>query len=344
MEALANLAGVDKSTVYRNEQQTAKGRSRSHVIQALAKALQITPEVLTSEKIPQHGPPRHPSKEPDMAERMAQYPELKVRIRYKSHNNYKLVSEHYRINVEVLASLAPFLFTLLAEASLKRRRKDLEKLKNAMTKHNQFNLQVNPLYLYPKRPFIFQNEQLNRYFQLEEQALERNQLFGALDADDATGVLDLLIENLGGHVEYQNESHIDRMNSEDAGYLAGVSDGVWNPFDAFINEFIQENDIAEELGLGGDERNCVWSINAMNESLTRERALVYTGGHEAGADYIQSGSLQISDIPIKELLQKESPQKALYEWVDNWLKKRLAPIGEDTSIIGPNTVVYREDE
>jgi transcriptional regulator with XRE-family HTH domain len=117
-EELAGKARLNKQTVYRLERENRPIRDRN--LERLAQGLVVDPEVLTGEKpIPlDASEPRAPADE-------IAY-QLNVRVDAPIRNAFELVARQYRVSVPKIAQLAPLLFVIVAEASLKRHGKKLD--------------------------------------------------------------------------------------------------------------------------------------------------------------------------------------------------------------------------
>ncbi len=124
-DELAKKARLDKQTIYRLERGEDKRPVRRGNLDRLAEALGIDPEVLAGEKpIP-----------PDIGQASAPPEEtayqLNVRVDAPIRNAFELVARRYRVSVAKIAKLAPLLFVIVAEASLKHRRKKLDEFLEA---------------------------------------------------------------------------------------------------------------------------------------------------------------------------------------------------------------------
>jgi transcriptional regulator with XRE-family HTH domain len=117
---LATKAGISKDSLSRIERGLQLG-TRRLTQEKLAKALRVTPEQLTGETSADKDtgllPPRYA---------------LGFRIDGSIDNAFELVAERYRLPVERIVELAPFLFVLAAERSLERRLQRLATLKDTL--------------------------------------------------------------------------------------------------------------------------------------------------------------------------------------------------------------------
>ena len=115
-EGLAKRAdNLNKQTIYRLEKR--RSPVRKGTLGRLAQALGVDPEVLTGEK-----PIPSDASQPSASEDEASY-QLNVRVDAAVRNAFELVARRYKISVPKIAQLAPLLFVIIAEQSLKHRRK-----------------------------------------------------------------------------------------------------------------------------------------------------------------------------------------------------------------------------
>jgi len=121
--ALADAAGISKDTLWRIEHGKQSG---STVLDLLAKALGVEPEVLTGEK-----PLPDDKSDPDAWLETRRH-KLSYRVDGAVRNAFSLVSLRYKIPVARIVELAPLLFVLAAEESLERRRRKLATLTDAL--------------------------------------------------------------------------------------------------------------------------------------------------------------------------------------------------------------------
>jgi transcriptional regulator with XRE-family HTH domain len=120
-KALAHNAKLSKETIHRLEKGRQPG-NRQSTVEALAKALEVAPGVLTGE-LPM---PVSTAEEPGVAG-IGQY-QISVRMNGAVRNAFFLAARRYEVPIARIVELAPYLFVLAAEASLKRRRTKLDEL------------------------------------------------------------------------------------------------------------------------------------------------------------------------------------------------------------------------
>jgi len=111
--ALAKAAHVDKQTIYRLEHE--RKPRRLEILKRVTKALDIEVADLTGEK-----PMPAIAQQPNTTSAEPAYP-FPVRVHPAIRNAFELAARRYRVSVPTIARLAPLLFVILAEASLRHR-------------------------------------------------------------------------------------------------------------------------------------------------------------------------------------------------------------------------------
>src|SRR5215216_4570180 len=123
-EALAKKARLDKGTISRFERERRPIRKTN--LDRLARAVDVDPEVLIGVK-----PMPEDSREP-VAPALASGYQLNVRVDGAIRNAFSLAALYYKIPVRRIVELAPLLFVVAAEGSLKRRGEKLAELEAAL--------------------------------------------------------------------------------------------------------------------------------------------------------------------------------------------------------------------
>lgn len=167
-EKLAKEAGLNKQTVYRLEN---KGRIprpvRKGNLNRLAQALGVDAEVLTGDK-----PIPSEVSQPSTPEDEAAY-QLNVRVDAALRNAFELVARRYRISVPKIAQLAPLLFVIVAEGSLKHRRRKVADFAAALDRVSELESD------FPHLPCsFFQMDDHETCIKAERASIERRDLFG----------------------------------------------------------------------------------------------------------------------------------------------------------------------
>jgi transcriptional regulator with XRE-family HTH domain len=119
-ESLAIKACLTPKTIYRLEKGDEPKPIRQANLDRLAQALDVDPDILTGKKNLDASEPSTPT---DVT-----FCQLHVRVDAAVRNSFELAARHYGVSVSKIAKLAPLLFVILAEASLKHHRKQLDKL------------------------------------------------------------------------------------------------------------------------------------------------------------------------------------------------------------------------
>lgn len=120
---LAKRARIDKQTVWR----IANGRvttARDRTVQQIALALNVDQRVLTGER-----PVLPVDRENQQSSQTSQ---LNVRVSTETRNALYLIYERYRVRAAQVIELAPLLFCWAAEASLRKRRDQIEQVQRAL--------------------------------------------------------------------------------------------------------------------------------------------------------------------------------------------------------------------
>jgi transcriptional regulator with XRE-family HTH domain len=125
-EKLATLAKVSKESIYRLEKGAQRGTSLK-LRDALAAALAVEVGVLTGE-LPL--PPDPAAEDPE--QRLFEMFPMNYRVDGAVRNAFTLAALRYRIPIARIVELAPALFVMAAEASLRRRSAKLSELQEAL--------------------------------------------------------------------------------------------------------------------------------------------------------------------------------------------------------------------
>lgn len=120
MEELADQSTVNKSTIFRIESAPPPKKSiRAHVLRQIAKALNVSEEELADESDP-------------VPDKLRREPQAKSQVSFKLEhwvrNAFSFVSRRYRVQQSTIMELAPLLFVMVAEDSLRRRAERLSAL------------------------------------------------------------------------------------------------------------------------------------------------------------------------------------------------------------------------
>jgi transcriptional regulator with XRE-family HTH domain len=171
-DELARKAALNKQTIYRLE--TAAGSIRQANLEKLARSLDVAPEVLTGA-----APPPEINRPPLSAEEAAY--QLNVRVDAAVRNAFELVARRYRVSVTKVAQLAPLSFVMLAEASLRERRRKLSEYEEALGRLGDLGAGIARL---PTLSNLYEQE---RAVEAERKSINHNDLFAKDVADPWNG-------------------------------------------------------------------------------------------------------------------------------------------------------------
>lgn len=237
-EELAKLAGLNKQTIYRLEKGSNPIPVRKKNLDRLAQPLGADPEVLTGEK----PIPSNASQPSASAEDGAAY-QLNVRVDAAVRIAFELVARRYKISVPKIAQLAPLLFVIIAEHSLKRRRKNLENLRDEL-KERLYGFENIRDELHKKFPHIpFPNidwDDQDEAINAEEELIKSRDLFGERRIDD----------------DLRGEAFADYLKA----LTAGDDDITIDALGPTSTEYRVCHSVATELA-GGDRNIAEWLLN-----------------------------------------------------------------------------------
>jgi transcriptional regulator with XRE-family HTH domain len=237
-DELAKKARLNKQTVYRLENEKGKAAvPRKGTLDRLPRALDFDLGVLTGEK-----PIPSDASQPSASEDGAAY-QLNVRVDAAVRNAFELVARRYRISVPKIAQLAPLLFVIIAEHSLKRRRKNLEDLRDEL-KERLYGFENIRDELHKKFPHIpFPNidwDDQDEAMKTEEESIKSRDLFGEKRiVDDSRG-----------------EAFADCLKA----LTAGDDDITIDALGPTSTEYRVCHSVATELA-GGDRNLAEWLLN-----------------------------------------------------------------------------------
>ena len=196
MEELAERSSVNKSTIYRIENDPPpKRKTRANVVREIAKALNVSEEELALEADPVPDQPRRE-------------PEDKSQVSFKlanwTRNALSFASRRYRVYPSTILELAPLLFVMVAEDSLRKRAERL-------SAHHVPRMEIGTL----PRSYRDAAERLEGYTQDEASSIRSKDIFGReMDGPDV-------------QPDRHLPKNVDRV-------------GEWNPFEAHIREWFEQ--------------------------------------------------------------------------------------------------------
>jgi transcriptional regulator with XRE-family HTH domain len=125
-EELAKRAGINKQSIHRIEAGHQKRGTHPQTVERLAKALGVEPSMLTGR------PPRLSDSDGESISLSGSTSQINIRVDNAVRNALSLTAQRYNVQLSEIIELAPFLFFLVAEESLQSRRKNLEKVSEAI--------------------------------------------------------------------------------------------------------------------------------------------------------------------------------------------------------------------
>lgn len=254
--ALAGKAGLTAKTVYRLEKGDEAKPIRQANLERLAKPLDVDYGVLTGEE-----PMPLVAGQQDTVEEETAY-QLNVRVDGQIRNAFSLASLHYKVPVRRIVELAPLLFVLAAEGSLKRRREKIAELEAALERASDHWCQI------PHFPSY---------------AAESNDHREVIDAEKKSiAARDLYAEYEFGHALTDRDDLYEGYDSEKD-----------NPFALYISELADTCDetVIESLGIYSD---------ANDYSVCWSEAVDFAGGDQRLAVALHLGMVPIHEI-LREL-------------------------------------------
>lgn len=165
----AGLPNIDKQTISRLER-GERDKTRDRTIEQLARALNVEPAVLTGE-LPL--PELEHDSEPGTPKS-----QLNVRVSRAARNALTLVAQRYAgVQPSQIVELAPFLFCLAAEQSMRRRRDRVAELEGAL---EQVRKLEGKIWDQPVPDFDY----LEKQIEAERQSIDLNDIFGSFAHED----------------------------------------------------------------------------------------------------------------------------------------------------------------
>jgi transcriptional regulator with XRE-family HTH domain len=166
-DQLAKKAGLTKQTIYRLERKGERRPIRDTNLDKLARALDFDVEVVIGELlIPSEASQANPVRDETTYR-------LNLRVDPPVRNAYELVARQYGVPPSKIGQLAPLLFVIVAEASLKYRRKKLNDLEASLDRAAEREKD------FPHWPLsFFEMDDQKKAIQTEEASIDSHDLFG----------------------------------------------------------------------------------------------------------------------------------------------------------------------
>ena len=274
---LADKAKISKDSLSRIERSRQSGKARN-TVEGLAKALDVSVEVLAGDA---------PMPAPAVSEGVDGRFQINVRVSGAIRNAFSLAVLRYRIPVGHIVALAPFLFVVAAEQSLRRRSARLADLEGALNKVTELG-------------------EASRSFLLRTLAVETG-CPPHLDAErKSIKSRDILASGLDKLIE---EEFIATYGVVNESYDA-ASD---NPFVESLRESAAGLEVAEIQGFWFDEPEY---------SVCRNDAVTFAGGDEEAAQMILDGRILVHEIPLE--LRRPDALERRRAWLRQKVEMHLA--------------------
>ena len=165
---------VDAKTIQRIES-GKQHKQRERTVLGLAKALKVDPDVLTGK-----APMPKSSAEQDAGPSV----QINALIHPRYRLAYQLTSRRYRVPASALIEMAPLMFTLLAEQSLRHRRERVERMEEiAEELHNQHDAAG-------RLPYSLGAARVEEITVAERRSIEAADVFGEIVPDHMIGLAD----------------------------------------------------------------------------------------------------------------------------------------------------------
>ena len=289
---LSGLSGVSVRTIQRTENPEAETTPQWTTVERLAKGLQVDPGVLTGEMpLPQAG---------NATALEGRRVQIGAEIAPKARLGYDLVKRRYGVSATDLINMAPLFFTLLAEASLARRREKLEEAREAIDRLDRMEGEIGHS-IFRRAATVALDADI-----VEDESIARADLFGEHLQDDSQATFgdepfDASFENPFASYLRNLAAQLDRPGVVSVEF-GGLSYG--RPWRKFPN-----------YDLCNDEIKSV-----TNDSPDARRAL-------------ETGFVRLSDIPTELMEEDVGKERAA------WLEEKLPEFYKGLKTDQPMTAV-----
>ena len=249
---LARRSNVDKGTIHRIENGRSQ-RTRGNVVTNLARALNLEPAVLTAAEAELDAEP--------LSDEFFGRSQMNMRISHEARNALTLVADRYGVRTHNIVELAPLMFLILAEDSLRTRSTRLEELRDARESIEKLGLRFPHI-----SERLVNDWNATEIEDLEARSIARSDILGKILDSEPT------------------QSDTRRLDYDD---------GYHNPFVTHLRERLG---LAEPAG-----EFIHWYENASPQyAICKSEALAYFGGDEKIAEASVDGMFGMHEIP-KEL-------------------------------------------
>lgn len=284
---LERAAGITVRTIQRLENEPDECKTtREDTVNRLAKALDVEPGVLTGE-LDMPDADRVPDTEPDPVRIGAQ-------IAPKARLAYDLIKRRYGVTATDVITMAPLLFTLLAEGSLAWRR---EKLKEA-------------------REAIRQLEQIGGYWRGGLDIGLGEAVYHGIDREEKSiRMADLFGERL---LDDPDDTLVDRN-------FFDLSDE--NPFADYLRILAADLDIPESVTVDDGELDFRVEFRFPYYGICDEELNGIANRSPIGRAALESGFVGLSEIP-RELMAEENGEER-QKWLEDRMSEKFSGMNEE---------------
>ena len=287
---LATKSGVSVRQIARIEGQEGPVAVRSKTMQALTRALRTQPTKLAD------GEPTPRS------QAALSHTELRVPMSHEARLNYDLVSRRYGIRASQIAALAPLMFTLVAEGSLKRRREAVAEVDRVLASLGELRKEHSQLY------FTALVTDINEGLGNEERSIAKADLLG-----------DLV-----------------RNPESDFGYVSEFAEDV-TPFADFLQKLAEELAQPDVVSFNDDRYGYIDLVHGLETvetgqfSLCEQDIRYFAGDSKYARWALLSGDVRLSQVP-EELMSEETREQRI-KWLESQLSDEVKSIQKSRDAI-----------
>ena len=290
LDALADKSRIARETIHRIE----KGRplrTRASTLTKLSAALGVQEEVLTGQ-VPMPSVPRSDN-ELAREQKSQLTSQFNVEIGRAEHNAYVLVAQRYGIPMTRVAELAPFLFVLVAEQSLRWRKSLLDQFSGLLDQ---------------------QHAMLTSFPHLNTSIAMRDDAADVLQAEEhSIAAKDILASQLPERI-YDDFSRLKWRYDETAD----------NPFVRYLTHIASDHSDVLDLAYFSADDMTMYTV--CKDDLQR-----LTGGDRTLADAVRFGLIQLSAMPRH--LNDEARKEDRIAWMRSELDAHQRSLPDAASLL-----------
>jgi transcriptional regulator with XRE-family HTH domain len=282
---LAKKTGLNKQSIFRIEKGEKRG-PRPETITKLCKAFEVEPMALTGSPAPRPSTNANDSgpvaTDHAITDRIDNKSQLNLRVDNAARNALTLAARRYGVQLSEIVELAPFLFFLVAERSLQRRRERVAEVSNAIAEVESLRERLRYL------PIDIPGN--DDQIVCEEESIQKHDIFARIYGAAA--------------------------NRRSFRYVSAYEDGADNPFSVFVKEELE----ALKKAVPDEQRKEIRSIFAAWQPdvcsspryrICLDEVIAIVGVDEGARKAVLSGEAPLHEIP-KEM-RNSSPEE-LGEW------------------------------